>query len=143
MDSQQAIGEGALVAGRVDAFVVTEPDRARWLIEGYPVFDPVTESAGDEGRILAEPLDEITVHETATVFERQWQIPMVKGYPGLDSRGKQTVDQSIIEFNALGVSCASGIGNEAGPREGEAVSIHPEFREESDVFWPAMIIIAG
>jgi len=49
----------------------------RGLVDRDPVAHAVAEAPGHEGRVLAEPLDEIAIEKSAATPERLRQVPMI------------------------------------------------------------------
>src|SRR5215217_6242894 len=55
----------------------------------------------------------------------------------------QAVDKPAVEVEAVLVGLTAPLGLDAGPGHGEAVGLHPELGHQVEVFFQAVILVAG
>ena len=143
VDGVQELGEAQLVAGRVPALDQPRAQEHLRLVERHPVLDPVAEALGDGGGVAREPLADVAVQPAAAVIERQRQVPVVERHPRRDVRAQQLVDQPVVEVEPLGVQRPGPVGEDARPRDAEAVGLEPQRLHDRDVFLVAVVVVAG
>lgn len=68
---------------------------------------------------------------------------MVEHEVGGDAAGDESVDEFIVEGDAFRVYGADAFGKDAGPTDGKAVVLNGEGLHEVEVFFVAVIVIAG
>lgn len=79
----------------------------------------------------------------ARVLQLLGQIPVVERRPGSDAAFEESVDETIVEVQPLGVRGAPSTGLDARPGQGEAVGVQPEAAQEVEVLGQAVVVIAG
>src|SRR5215216_8008462 len=55
----------------------------------------------------------------------------------------QAVDKPAVEVEAVLVGLTAPLGLDAGPGHGEAVGLHPELGHQVEVFFQAVVLVAG
>lgn len=68
---------------------------------------------------------------------------MIERREGLDVASLQTIDEAIVEIEALFVDRAGALRNDARPGDGEAVGFDAEAFDQVEVFIEPVIVIAG
>ena len=143
MGRQQVLGERQLVPGRELAGEVPHADEDLRLVLGHPVRHPVGEAGREEPRVVGEPLRGVAVQPAAAAVEREREVPVEAGDPGLDPRREQLVDQPVVELEPLGVGGPRALGQHPGPAHAEAIGPEADLLHESDVLPVAVVVVAG
>ena len=113
------------------------------FVEGRPQLHAVVEPAKHHARVVGKPVGDVGVQPAAAVVERGRQVPVEERRHGLDAVGEQGVDQSLVEAQAGFVHPAPAFGQDAPPRDAEAVSRQTEPLHQGDVVFHALVVIAG
>ena len=88
------------------------------------MFDAVAEARGDDRRRNRRKRRRCSrSRPAAAILERLRQVPVVERHARLDAASQQLVDQPIVEVEAALVDRALGLGQDAGPRDREAVGV--------------------
>jgi hypothetical protein len=113
------------------------------FIEGEDVLDPVAQTVSHQCSIFREPIGTLTVAPTAFFHKAQGQVPMIEGQVGFNAVFKQFIHQVTIKLNALFVDLARAIGQDTGPRDGEAIGFETHLLHNADIFFIKMVVVAG
>src|SRR5215211_833423 len=137
-------GPGAVFVSRgVDAKAVTHPGRDPGLVQGDPEPYAIRESFVDDSGVLCKALARIPVSPAAQILQRLRQVPMIERKHRFYGALSQAVDKSAVKVEAVLVGRTAPLGLDAGPGHGEAVGLHPELGHQVEVFFQAMILVAG
>ena len=111
------------------------------LVDREDLAHAIGQFAGDMGRVVAEGLGGVARLPTAALLQGLRQVPVIERREGFDTRGKQLVDQAVVEVEALGIGLASAVGKHARPGDREAIGLRPHPLHQRDVFLVAVIVI--
>src|SRR5918999_3462867 len=131
------------VARGVDAEAVTHPGRDPGLVQGDPEPNIIREGLVDDAGVLCEAFARIPVGPAAQVLQRLRQVPVVEREHRLDGALPQAVDEPAVEVEASLVGGTAPFGLDAGPGHGEAVGLHPKLGHQVEVFFQAVVLVAG
>ena len=112
------------------------------LVDRRPQRHAVSERAEHHAGIIGEPVGHVTVEPAAVVVEGGGEVPVIEGDGGLDAAGEQRVDEAVVERDAARVHRAAAHGEDAAPRDAEAVGVEPEVGEQRHVLGEAVIVVA-
>lgn len=124
------------------AIQVSAADLALRLINGHPVGDSVGKSIDYYFRIFEEPLGTVGIEPSAPVVKSEGVVPVIERDHGGDVVLDKFVYKVGIELDALLVDLADTVGKDPCPADGEAICPDTDLLHESDIFFPAMIMIA-
>ena len=114
------------------------------LIDNQPVFDSVTVSADQELAVSHEILYTLAVYPSVILVNQcHWHIIMVNCRYRLNSIGNQLVYQVIVELKSFWIHLSRSIRENSGPGERKAICCKSTFLHQSNIFFIAMIMIAG
>jgi hypothetical protein len=107
------------------------------------VGDAVAEALGDDRGVVGEREGRVALRPAAPVLERLRQVPVVEGDGRGDAGLQQTVDQLVVEGQALGVHRAVAVRDDARPGDRQAVGVDAQPAHQGDVLAPAVVVVAG
>lgn len=161
MRNKDVVSDNKVLAGRVafsgfrtvagttrgeGADIVAEDGGAPGLVEGDPVLHLGQVLEADFG-VVFEIFDELFLVEEAEValVKGLREIPMEEGDEGGDAVVEELIHVFLVEFDALGVEgiVAAAERDDAGPGDGEAVGFGTIGFEECNVFFDAVVGVAG
>src|ERR687898_50321 len=131
------------VARGVDAEAVTHPGRDPGLVQGDPEPNIIREGLVHDAGVLCEAFARIPVGPAAQVLQRLWQIPVVEREHRLYGTLTQAVDEPAVEVEAFLVGRTAPFWLDAGPGHREAVGLHPELGHQVEIFFQAVVLVAG
>ena len=146
--AQQVVGhqrglEQVAMSRRQRAVEVAAVGHHPGLVERRPQVDAVVERADDDARVVGEPVRDVGIEPAAAVVERGRKVPVVQRDGGLDAAGEQRVHEAVVEREPTRVHRPAALGQDAAPRDAEAVRVEPQVGEQRDVFGEAAVVIAG
>src|SRR5215208_5918687 len=137
-------GPGAVFVSRgVDPKAVTHPGRDPGLVQGDPEPYAIREGFVDDSSVLRKALARVPVDPAACILKRLRQVPMIEREHGFDGALSQAVDEPAVKVEAVLIGLTAPLGLDAGPGHGEAVGLHPELAHQVEVFFQAVILVAG
>src|SRR5215204_3728231 len=135
---------GAVFVSRgVDAEAVTHQGRDPGLVQGDPEPNIIREGLVHDAGVLCEAFARIPVSPAAQVLQRLRQVPVVEREHRLYGTLPQAVDEPAVEVEALLVGRTAPLWLDAGPGHREAVGLHPELGHQVEVFFQAVVLVAG
>ncbi|MDF9816883.1 hypothetical protein M2266_006196 [Streptomyces sp. SPB162] len=120
-------GGGLGAARRVHPLRVPQEGAAPRLVERRPGRYPVAEGAGDDRRVVGEPVGGLADRPAARVLQLLRQVPVVERQDGPDTPVQQLVDQRAVEVQPLLQGGAAPGGLDARPGHGQPVVGQAEF----------------
>ncbi len=127
----------------VHAGAVSEEGAAPRLVEGDPVRDAVAQGAGDDARVVGEPLGGVPVRPAARVLQGLRQVPVVQREGRRDAVLQQVVHQRPVEVEPLLHGRSAPGRLHPRPGHGEAVRVDAEPRHHPHVLGPAVVVVGG
>src|SRR5262249_35062521 len=76
------------------------------------------------------------------IFQGLRQIPVVQGYPRLDTVRQELIDNPIVKIQSLGIHGAVAGGNYAWPRQRNSRGVQSQLGLNRDVLPVAMVEVA-
>ncbi len=133
-----------LQARRVDAHAVADLDEGAELIDGEDVLDAVGQALRDIAGVVGKRLRRLAPLPAAeAVLQGLRQVPVVERGEGLDAVGEQLVDEPVVEVEPLRVRLTVAVGEDARPRDGEAVRLDAERLHQLHVAFVEVIVVIG
>ncbi len=134
--------EQIAVTGRQRAVQIAAVGDNPRLVERHPLFHAAIELAEHDLRIFGKPVRDVGVEPAAAIIERCRQVPVIEREQRLDVVLEQLVDEAVVEIQSCGVHLAGARGQDAAPRNAEAVRLHSELSHQRNIFGPTAIVIA-
>src|SRR6202012_5745867 len=106
-------------ARRMYAKKVTRADKNGGFVHYHPIFYPVTEVFGANRNKLCKPVDDLAICPATLIFERLGEVPVVKGYPGLNALLQAIVDNFIVMIDTGLIDAANALRQNTRPGYGE------------------------
>ena len=111
------------------------------LVDGEPIFNPVTKVAGNHTSVLSKGIHCRSIQPG--IFQRGRQIPMIEGCHGCDPGFQQTVHQPAVEIQPGRVDPAPTFRQNTRPTKRKTVIWITQRLHDLDVFLPTMVVVAG
>src|SRR5215217_2015546 len=127
----------------MDAEAVTHPGRDPGFVQGDPEPDTIREGLVDDARVLCKAIARVPVGPAAHILQRLRQVPVVEREHRFDRALPQAVDEPAVEVEASLVGVTAPFGLDAGPGHREAIGMYPELGHQVEVFFQAVILVAG
>ena len=125
-----------------DAQPVAVADLHILLVQGQPVFDPVTKVFKADAAVVLKSVHGGAVLPAAQLFVHpHGKIVMVQGNDGRDLMRHQFIDQVIVERHTLGIHLAVRTGNDTGPADREAVAGEAALGHQGHIFLVVVIVV--
>ena len=86
----------------------------RRLVKCSETFDTISETRGDQCRIVGKPCRQLPIQPSANILESLGKIPMIQAQPRLDAGGQQFIDQPIVEGKTRSFAGPRPCGNTRG-----------------------------
>ena len=128
--------------GRVRAHTVPVIRDDVRLVERREVADAIAEPGGDQGRELGERMRRRPFGPATGILQPLRQIPVIQRDERVDLLRQQLVDQSVVEVESGFVGPADPFGEDAGPRDREAICAQPQVGHQLDVVAVAVVVVA-
>ncbi len=132
---------GVVQARGVQAAAMPQVSCAPGLVQCHPPRHAVAQSPRDHLRVVREGVGCRAVTPATALLQRQRQIPVKQGGQGRNPVGEQRVHQSIIEVQPALVDGAGAFGDDARPRDGEAIGVQAQLGHQRHVLVHAPIVI--
>src|SRR3984957_19804914 len=104
----------------------------------------IAEMPRDQRSIVRESLCGVPIGPTAVlVLQRRRQIPVIQRRKRLNVAFEQAVNEPVIELQATAVDGTVTGRLDSGPGNGKAISLDAERRDQVQVRFQAVVVIAG
>ena len=115
------------------------------LVEGQPVFYLIFIAAEDDVAVVDVGIHHPAVFPAAILLnERDGRIEVADGDQRFDAVLAALIEQRIVEGQPLFVGlCIVAVGQDAGPRDGQAVAPEAHLGEEGDVLLEVVVHVDG
>ena len=115
------------------------------LVEGQPVFYLIFIAAEDDVAVVDVGIHHPAVFPAAILLnERDGRIEVADGDQRFDAVLAALIEQRIVEGQPLFVGlCIVAVGQDAGPRDGQAVAPEAHLGEEGDVLLEVVVHVNG
>ena len=115
------------------------------LVEGQPVFYLIFIAAEDDVAVVDVGIHHPAVFPAAILLnERDGRIEVADGDQRFDAVLAALIEQRIVEGQPLFVGlCIVAVGQDAGPRDGQAVAPEAHLSEEGDVLLEVVVHVDG
>src|SRR6185503_2092980 len=127
----------------MDAQKIAGPGKNARFVHHHPVFYPVAEVFGAYFNIGGKPIHRFAVCPPAFQFQFMWQVPVIKGNPGLNAFLQAIVDHLVVMIYSRLVYCARTHGQYARPRYGKPEIRDIELFNQVDILLVLVVKIAG
>ena len=135
---------GDLYVSLLKADAERHMDHVVLLIDGEPVFYPVSVCPEQEGGVVDIVVDAAPVQPSAVLVDQSLRIfEVIDRYDRNDISRDQLVYQFVVEVDAFLVDLAVPFREYAGPGDGEAVGFEAHLLHKSDVFPEPVVVVAG
>src|SRR5215211_1838665 len=134
---------GGFPPWRVDSLAIAQPGRDPGLVQGDPERNRVTERLVNDPGVLGEPLARLPHGPSAAIFQRLRQVPVVERQHRFYGALPQALYELAVVVETLLVCETVPLRLYPGPGHGEAVGLQPEVGHEIEVFFEAVVLVAG
>ena len=113
------------------------------LVNGRPHGHQIAEGMEHFFRVLAKPFDAVAVAPAALFLQNLRKIPMIQRDIGENARLAQRGKDPFVIIDSGRIERADALRQNARPRNGEAVTVHPKPFEVVDIALIAVIAVTG
>ena len=76
--------------------------------------------------VFGEPVGDVAIEPAAAIVERGGKVPVIERRHRLDAGFEQRIDEPAIEIEAVLIHAARALGEDAAPRNAEAIRLQAE-----------------
>src|SRR5690606_11871795 len=113
------------------------------LVDGKEMMNPVAEFFCYITGVVGKRFCGIPILPAPLVLQGLGQIPVVERSKWLDAGGHQFVGEPIVKIEAFRIRLTGSVGEDSGPRNGEAVSGLANAFHQLNIFLVTVVMIVG
>ena len=113
------------------------------LVNGCPDFDAICKALKTNCCVVAEPLCHVVVQPSTFACKRVWKIVVEQRDVGLYAIFEAAINDAIVKIDTRFIHFTNPCGDDSAPRKGEAIGVLSAFFHQVDIFFVAMVKVAG
>src|SRR5579859_4324890 len=122
---------------------VAEESEDPRFVKDAPMLNAIAESLADDLGVIGEAANDVAIGPAAGVFESLRKVPVIKSADGTDFCFEQLIGNAFVIVETFFDRGAGALGLNARPSDGEATALEIELLHDGDVFFVAVVGIAG